>query len=136
MTIRSTTAHLAILAGCMALAAPAHAEEESDEVGNIIHMECTSPDTQVETGCLLHLSGFLAGWHTAVREIAAKANVPPERLAGHCIPDRASLGDIRDALVKGLEAMPDNGRKEDGNLATMTILAKAFPCSNPATPAN
>jgi hypothetical protein len=135
MTIRSTLGCMIVLAACMTAAAPAYAEEETDDVGNILHMTCTSPDEQVETGCLQSLGGFLAGWTAAVEQIASKTNVPARSLLGFCLTDGASLGDVRDALVKGLEAMPDNGRNENGNLAMIAILSKAYPCDSPETPA-
>jgi hypothetical protein len=136
MTIKSTLAYVAVVAACLSVA-PAHAEEESDtpEFGNILHMECTSPDSQVEAGCLMHIAGFLAGWSTAIEHIAQKTNTPAASLGDFCITEGSSLGDVRNTLVKGLEAMPDNGQHESGNVVMKTIFAQAYPCADPAAPA-
>ncbi len=130
MTQRGRRLVIGILCGLAAVTA-AHAEEEGSPTlspGAALVAQCTSPDDRVEADCLSYIGGFLAGWQATI-ETAREADAPADRLPVYCLPDGGTLGQVRDAVVKGMSAMPDRGGDQGGHLLVIAILRKAYPCA-------
>ncbi len=82
--------------------------------GNDLLFACGSENPLEYGMCMGYISGLIDGFRVADRTII-------------CLPPAVTRGQLRDAVVTGMQSLPKE-RDQEGYAVALLALAKAFPC--------
>jgi hypothetical protein len=102
-------------------------QSADDATGNDFYSLCTSTDAINRVRCVSLLEGFIGGNRVAYWEVGRRAKLDGDRLRSFCVPDEATMGQVRDVVVKDLRDMPQ-ARHLPTVVLIETSLERAFPC--------
>lgn len=122
---------------CTALTFSGAAFSEPSTSGNDLYAACkTAPDHPLQAFCTGYVMGYVDGrnWGTFIAvnrlelaESAQDANTLGNKLAGHCVPENATNGQLVDVAKKYLEEHPEQRHESARTLIWLSFL-NAFPC--------
>ena len=118
---------LLILSGAASLhaaeaAAQTVVESVSFGTGNELLAVCMSNSISDQRGCMGFITGYIQG--VVAGSLEAKAKLP------FCIPEKVTVGQARDILVKALQDRPQV-RHVRSDVLMMIAFRKTFPCPAP-----
>lgn len=113
---------VAAATGAFLLAGPVSSAEVSElGTGNGVYALCTSSRSGDAIACMSFLEGFVRG---------AGASSMESKTAHHfCIPETATVGQLRDYVVSELRKFPQI-RHLDSRALLMVALMRGFPCAS------